>query len=791
MERARQYMTEILTTPPDATRKDLEKARDTIKDLAGKQADLEAKIAAAAAAAATTQADLQAKLDIAKKELKTAQASNAANAALIAKLEAKIKALEAQLAAAKAAVPNTKPLEAQVAQLQKQLAAAKALLLAKQQQFAGKVQQLQKKLRAQGINPAIMTPAQMTAPAVRGKIIRAVSIANSTVGDKAVEYWYNSILSLPVTHAANITGNMGFGAWEVFGQRLLETVIGQIPGLREGSPAAGELGAVIKGVLPGLAKAARNGMLAFSTELPVLQAEVLGLPVLTGAAAAAARQNQGSAAIDGRTGRVIRVPTRGLLAEDEFFKTWFGYMNAAGYAYSSGKEQGLTGQALSQHIAAELANMQSAAWSEAVEESTRLAFQSDLGAFGKAVLKTRDAARVGGVPVGQFVLPFVTTPLNIFKRAAEKTPLVTAVTGVKWAALAASHIRRTWNPTAGLYQYDMKQRRRDLANTALSWAIVLAIRSLLGDDDDEAVITGTRGSERGINELEARSRPPLSIRIGETWYSYSRIEPFATVLGIVVDGVQAAKNAPDGEAFSRSLTEIAPSLLRIINDKTMLKGISDVINVLENRSQRGTEAKKWASSFAASWVPNLVRGAQDATRPNVMDRNVRVGDAGSAAAMGKNIAERTASALSSPLDKIDAWGRPVTARQLDQPAADFVYRMIVPMKMAKVSNELEIDRLLLNWNNQVERDPTGDLKMWAPTPPTNIVTVRGKQIRLTDAEYSRLLKEGGTASLELCQNLLESGTLDPDKPTPRMIDAIEKVRQRSYDRVRRAIIAVR
>ena len=45
-----------------------------------------------------------------------------------------------------------------------------------------------------------------------------------------------------------------------------------------------------------------------------------------------------------------------------------------------------------------------------------------------------------------------------------------------------------------------------------------------------------------------RAVPPLSIRIGNKWISYSRIEPLAVTLATIVDAINEIKNAEAGMA---------------------------------------------------------------------------------------------------------------------------------------------------------------------------------------------------------------------------------------------------
>ena len=74
----------------------------------------------------------------------------------------------------------------------------------------------------------------------------------------------------------------------------------------------------------------------------------------------------------------------------------------------------------------------------------------------------------------------------------------------------------------------------------------MGLMSLMGDDDEYPLITGSQGALSATGRTFMRDKiPPYSIRIGGTYYSYKRLDPFATSLALIADGIanyQSLKN---------------------------------------------------------------------------------------------------------------------------------------------------------------------------------------------------------------------------------------------------------
>lgn len=579
-----------------------------------------------------------------------------------------------------------------------------------------------------------------------------IHAAKADFWDKLYEHWREGILSGTQTAVANVSGSAVSGASKFLLERPVEAIVNLALRRAEGAQL-GEFKHVAAGILPALSRAARNAMVAWRTELPQLEHQLKrdgGLSlreepnVAIGKGWSALRylgiKDYGKFV---RTGFWGAGGTRGLLMADEFLKSFFATMDVGAQAYREAKRQGLKGKQLEKFIADETNNLQSGSWAKAHDTALELAFQQE-GTKAGASLK-RGALAFRKTPGVRYILPFITTPVNIFEIGIRKSPLGTLGLG-----------KRVWdNIRAGRPPlYDTSSR---FAEQVIVWGLTLALASLTGGDDEEPWITGTvDSSNRGARDLSRRTHPAQSIKIGGRWYSYSRIEPFATSLTMLIDTINGIKR---GEPVNAGVS----SIYRQVRDKTFLDGIGDILRVMESDDQ--VEAlRDYGSNFAVSWIPNIIRSPARAATDTFPERGIW-GD-------GK---ERTGRVLRRTLQKtelgfgafdqpsVDLWGREAKRGTSPVMGTDILWRIVSPVD-SRVPDLFVGDKVLLAWNAQ----HPDDAKL--PQLPSKKLGDRD----MTDEEYTRFLKLAGDTSKRLVERL----KLNADKPTKADIDALEEAIQR-------------
>ncbi len=644
------------------------------------------------------------------------------------------------------------------------------------QETADQAPKIAQAIRDQGILIPTLSPSQLADYGTTSKIARAAMSTKATIPDRLQEYWINSLLSAPTTHVANVIGNTGYGMWETLGQRLLEASMNKvIQNKGRDSAQFGDFAAMARGLGPALQTAGRAFLRSFSAERPWFTDQILSggsgqMGVFAG------NEFAPQAAISGKKGRMVRIPTRSLLAADQFAQGLYGTLEAYAIAHRIAKERGKVGTAAIEEANRLIGNLSDPLWAKALERSKELTFQTELDPVSDLIA---DARRRFWPAV--FAVPFVKTPVNIFKAAAAKTPGIGQIAPM-WRIGRALTDRK--------FHYSKNQISRDVSNALVGWGTTAALWSLVGGGDDDGRITGSRPRNPALASLENRTAPPMSIKVGDRWVSYARIEPFATTFAMVVDGIRAAKTARDSGAFQAAMGSLGNSLLNQLQDKTFLKGVADIVDAIENRNEDGAGLGRWSANFLSSWVPALVRQGQAQASPSLPELKTRVTSTrGLFATVGLRTAQRALPAIVGPEPKIDPWGRDIDARQIPgYPKTDYVYRMMVPVRMAPADAN-PIDRLLVNWNNQVENDASGTLEPWAPrVPPATLRIPRQlKPHLMSDQEYTEFLRDSGGRAAKKVQSLIDSKVLDVEKPTARMIQRIKQIQEEEVARVRDAM----
>lgn len=562
-------------------------------------------------------------------------------------------------------------------------------------------------------------------PVKTAQTLREASIAKSDVWDAAYEYWRNSILSGPTTQMVNLVGNVGHSTWALTAERIVEATL-NVGARQKDAASFGEFKHMLAGILPGITQGARNAFLSWKSEAPVFDTST--------------KLEDPRIHIAGRKGRVVRIPQRVLLFVDEFAKTLVGNIEVGAQAYRLAKAEGLSGQPLQDRIHELTIDPKSEAWERAKAEARTLAFQDDPGKLTQKFLAARK-----DVPGLRYLLPFVTTPANIFRVGARKSPL-----GSVPLAMKVYQAARTGN-WSGV--------PRRTAEQLLAWGVVAL---LLGNDPEDPWITGTElQKSAGARQLSYRARPAQSINIGGRWYSYARVEPFATSLSATVDWINAFRSGHPGRPIAAPLT----NLYRQMKDKTFLTGIGDLAKALEQaRDNPEAGLSEWVADFGASWYPNLLRTTGRATQSTYPERAIWGEGPDWYQRLARRTLQRTEAGVLKDQPDVDLWGRTAPRTPFNRPAGNFVFQLLAPTR-AQDDDVFIGDRVLMAWNNKHLDEEK------FPVPPSPTYTAAdGSRKSMTDEQYARFTQLAG----EVSRRLVEShfGKFDPENPSESDIDQL-------------------
>ena len=366
--------------------------------------------------------------------------------------------------------------------------------------------------------------------------------------DQFMEWYINSLVSGIPTHVVNMTSNAMVSFLEDI-NRFVAAGIGLFHGGEKVTfdEAIAQMAATPAGAMAGF-KAFSE---AIKDETSPLQfRSKMDLPF---------RQ-----AIPGKLGKVVRIPTRFLGAEDALFKTMA--MTKELYALAA-RETGGDKAAMQKLIDNPPKEMLEAAW-EVGQERT---FTNRPGPIASAITQLRNKHPAIGI-----ILPFVRTPANIIGYALRHTPMAFAYKNVRDAMKAGG-----------------AKRDQALARVATGSSIGAAVIGLTA----AGLITGTPPEDPNERRLwYAQGYQPNSLRIGDTWVSYSRLEPVGMLFGIAADMYKFADRVGVDEA-DKLATMLIGSISDNLMSKTYLRGLSDVMNAITDPERYGE-----------SWVSRLVTG---------------------------------------------------------------------------------------------------------------------------------------------------------------------------------------
>ncbi len=369
--------------------------------------------------------------------------------------------------------------------------------------------------------------------------------------DKAVELWYNFLLSGPRTHAVNITSNLLTSMAQI-PEHALAAGVGAVrkalPGQADTDQVLfSELGARSFGFLQGTREGLSQAVRTFRTgETKDLESKV---------------EAQTQEAIGGPLGKYLRTPTRLLSAEDELFKAMARRMEIAGLAVRRAKVEGLEGAEARARVAELTANPTPEMLDAAAKYGRYLTFQTPLGAGGQSIINLTSRNKW----LKAFV-PFVRTPINLLKFATERSP--------------AAPVLREWRD-------DMAAggARRDLATARMMVGTGAIMTTLYASQ--QGMITGNGPADQKARRLlEADGWQPYSFRISDKYFSYQRLDPFSTTLGIAADYRDLQEYMTDKER-EETVNLLVASAVQNLANKTWLSGMSNVAEALADPERYG------------------------------------------------------------------------------------------------------------------------------------------------------------------------------------------------------------
>ncbi len=585
-----------------------------------------------------------------------------------------------------------------------------------------------------GVDIFNLPPDIVNDPAKLDEVLRAALASSATMQSKVREYWINAILSGPQTHAANMVGNFANMMYELGPKRLAEAMI-NLAARRKAGATVGEFKAMVSAF--DWRSAWQRAKAAFDQEVLSPNGKV---------------ENTG-VAIKGKHGRIIRLPGRLLKAADEFAKAIIAPVEAAAYAYREAMSKGLSESDAKDYIQRQLANKDSEANQFGATRAIELTFQEDPGAAVQHLIALREKGGIIGTFL-QYFLPFIKTPTNLLRQGVRKSPL-----GV--ANLAGE----TFKLLRGKRQLDSDYISL-VAEQLLAWGAVAMFLGMGDDDDDRPILTGT-GAGMSLNERRFKGGivPSYSIRIGDKYYNYRRLEPLSTGLALIADGMAAYRDAKHGKAATAAIKDMMYGATMLITEKSYLNSL-DQIHQFITDPERGIE--QWGTSFLASWIPNVTRQTVNTMDSNLRDYRSRARGNDWWKEQFFHTAGKAGLVRVAPM--VDYFGREVKKYDAENssPGAD-LWRLVSPIAVKPSPDMDKADLLLWNYNHA-----NPDTAYW-PGLPSYTFQRNRERFYFSGEDYADFAAESGKLAHKQINNAIRRGLLNVSKPTNKDIDLIKRI----------------
>jgi len=440
--------------------------------------------------------------------------------------------------------------------------------------------------------------------------------------DMIYEGWLNMILSAPKTHIVNVAGSLIASGIKTIGEIPIAASLELLRGGKR-KVFFGESKAEAFGAIHGIKDAGRAFLKAWQTEQPTGPWSKAEIPFIKAIPSK-------EVTIGGKTfelgGKQVRIPTKLLLATDEFFKTMIYRGSLSRQAYNMAHTEGVRGTNALNRIAELLQNPTEAMLDKAHGEANYMTYNNPLGTIGQHIMKIRDA-----IPgrLGYFFVPFIRTVTNLTKYSAERTPF-------NFAKIA--------------YDYSKGKISKDELSNEIAKPIVGSILTLItATMVSEGMITG--GGPKDKNKREALMQTgwrPYSFLIGDKYIGYNRYDPLGQIIGTSADITEIILNKPfpEEQDAKKLVGRMAFSLAKNWTSKTYLQGVSGILDAISDPVRYGDN---FVNNFAGSLIPSVVASVARSSDPYFRQTD----------SILETLKSRIPTQSEKLLPKRDVWGNPV------------------------------------------------------------------------------------------------------------------------------------
>jgi len=416
------------------------------------------------------------------------------------------------------------------------------------------------------------------------------------------EYWINSVLSGAKTHAANVLSNtlttalqpaerMIAGAFRVASKEGRQE-------FAEGALQYAGLAASLKDAFRMAGKALRQGDTLIDPGHMTVEVRDAFTARSIGNASPASSIDPVSGLVTEGLGKLVRLPSRLLMAEDELFKQLNYRARIRAESLREGfLRYGADPERLGRHVAKALDGkfdaLGRATDRRHLEAAREVTFTADLQAAtwsgGRTFGETLQKASANH-PMLTMILPFIRTPTNIVRFTWDRTPGLNLMR------------KQYYDDLTGKNGVEASGRAAAKAATgAAMWGTAL-VHAAQGD-----LTGGGPADPQARRALEQTGWRPYSVRVQQedgsvAYRAFDRTDPFGMFFGIAADVAEVAGFVGERE-YGQLATDMTVALARQLQNKTYLSGLTRALGALAEPEKRG---ERFLYGLAGSFVPSFL-----------------------------------------------------------------------------------------------------------------------------------------------------------------------------------------
>lgn len=401
----------------------------------------------------------------------------------------------------------------------------------------------------------------------------------------------NNLVSSPLSHMANITGNTAAILWRSMAVKPATVAIEKLVSKVKKVPSETEWREIPETML--------------STHTALVESAKEFKKALLGQTDSESKwlESGNTKIVPGAAGKALRLPTHLLGVEDTFFKTFLRRQVVNELAIREAKKTLKPGQKLFDRV--EEIKKDPPEWikEEAEKEALDWTWQSPFNKDSKAdpIVEKIMGVRNAMGPVGVLMLPFIKTPYMIFKFGLKSTPLGYFNAGRKFAA--------------GKISKEQFAKEAALATTGSMLLSAVTANILNGNIQ----ITGQAPKDKGVlRTFYSAGMMPYAIKTKDgNVIPISRLEPIASIVGVAADLAQSIKNNDVDSRWQRGdfWAAVGADIAKNFSSKIWLQNIAKFIDVLTSPEGAESKLKNLAGDYTTALIPGAgMLGA--ATRAN-------------------------------------------------------------------------------------------------------------------------------------------------------------------------------